>query len=435
MLANEGIEMTSYYIPSLGPAPRWCNFLDNITEELEDQTARSAYEDYKFIERSELAKLGLDTLVGTPALRPYMHGYFVSLKLYDTARAITRPFEYEEHKAKQVQDKMDKLAETRIRSKPGAPAPKVNKVLAERLRKEEERRLRHEERKLAKKQAQDTSEKDKENAEEDKVDEETEAPQKQTVLRDPRFAALFENAEFEVDENSREFALLNPSRAAQSQAQATQAGARRAKTAVEEEEEESDRASSSFGDSNSSDSENGNSDEEQDSSEAGDLDTYNPRARPSAPITSPSAATTRRPGKQPRMVAAVPRVEGRNNSTRNSFGKDASFGQRARSNPTKNDSKASRKASSYGTLGDQEFTWVPSNKGEIDPEDMLVPGGRGTQKKPKRKGVETFGAGLERGAIGAENDEKRDLPESERHGRNHRRKGVRSGSRNAFRGL
>lgn len=56
MLANEGIQMTSYYIPQLGPAPKWCSFLDNITEEMEDQTIRNLYEDYKFIERDELAK-------------------------------------------------------------------------------------------------------------------------------------------------------------------------------------------------------------------------------------------------------------------------------------------------------------------------------------------------------------------------------------------
>jgi ribosome biogenesis protein ENP2 len=54
MLANEGIQMTSYYIPQLGPAPRWCSFLDNITEEMEEQTVRTVYEDYKFVERSEL---------------------------------------------------------------------------------------------------------------------------------------------------------------------------------------------------------------------------------------------------------------------------------------------------------------------------------------------------------------------------------------------
>jgi ribosome biogenesis protein ENP2 len=56
MTANEGIQMTTYFIPQLGPAPRWCSFLENITEELEDSASgpRSVYEDYKFVSRAEL---------------------------------------------------------------------------------------------------------------------------------------------------------------------------------------------------------------------------------------------------------------------------------------------------------------------------------------------------------------------------------------------
>jgi ribosome biogenesis protein ENP2 len=54
MTANEGIQMSSYYVPQLGPAPRWASFLENITEEMEDQTTRSVYEDYKFLSRNEL---------------------------------------------------------------------------------------------------------------------------------------------------------------------------------------------------------------------------------------------------------------------------------------------------------------------------------------------------------------------------------------------
>ena len=54
LTANEGIKMASYYIPQLGPAPRWASFLENITEEMEDQSVRNVYEDYKFIERNEL---------------------------------------------------------------------------------------------------------------------------------------------------------------------------------------------------------------------------------------------------------------------------------------------------------------------------------------------------------------------------------------------
>lgn len=57
MVANEGIHMTNYYVPQLGPAPKWCSFLDNVTEEMEDHQGGgiSNYQDFKFVERSELA--------------------------------------------------------------------------------------------------------------------------------------------------------------------------------------------------------------------------------------------------------------------------------------------------------------------------------------------------------------------------------------------
>jgi ribosome biogenesis protein ENP2 len=287
MTANEGIQMTSYYIPQLGPAPRWCTFLENITEELEDSAsgARTIYEDYKFVSRSELAtyvcahgaptwrsnprfppscSLGLSHLVGTPALKPYMHGYFVSLKLYDAARVIANPYVYEEHRAKMIQEKLDKLSEGRIRTRKDQVKVKVNKALAEKIAREEER----EEKRKEKKRKRALGEDGKDAAAMD-VDEAPPAVKEKTsVLSDARFAALFEDPDFEVDEESREYALLNPSSVAQKKGSLSEVegkGWRHGKTAVEEEEEESDKASSSLDQSESSSSE----DESQDSSVAG----------------------------------------------------------------------------------------------------------------------------------------------------------------------
>lgn len=62
MTANEGIQMTAYYIPQLGPAPRWCTFLDNITEEMEDQNVRNVYDDFKFVERAEITTYASNAL-------------------------------------------------------------------------------------------------------------------------------------------------------------------------------------------------------------------------------------------------------------------------------------------------------------------------------------------------------------------------------------
>ena len=40
--------MQAYFVPSLGPAPRWCSFLEGLTEELEESTAPVLYDDYRY---------------------------------------------------------------------------------------------------------------------------------------------------------------------------------------------------------------------------------------------------------------------------------------------------------------------------------------------------------------------------------------------------
>ena len=47
-----------FYVPSLGPAPRWASFLDSLTEELEESRTATVYDDYKFITKEELYDLG-----------------------------------------------------------------------------------------------------------------------------------------------------------------------------------------------------------------------------------------------------------------------------------------------------------------------------------------------------------------------------------------
>ena len=62
------------------------------------------------------------------------------------------------------------------------------------------------------------------------------------MISDPRFKALFEDPDFEVDESSREFALVNPSLAAKRREalERSENGdkQRKTKAAAEEEEEE-----------------------------------------------------------------------------------------------------------------------------------------------------------------------------------------------------
>lgn len=73
--AQEEMKMLTYYIPMMGSAPRWCSFLDNLTEEMETENVHNIYDDYKFVTKQELAELGLEHLDGSNLLRAYMHGY------------------------------------------------------------------------------------------------------------------------------------------------------------------------------------------------------------------------------------------------------------------------------------------------------------------------------------------------------------------------
>lgn len=434
MLANEGIRMTTYYIPQLGPAPRWCSFLENLTEEMEDQTTRTAYKDYKFVERSELTTLGLDHLVGTPALKPYMHGYFISMELYDTARLIANPYVYEEHRERAIREKIDKLAETRIRTRKDAGV-KVNKALAEKIRKEEEREKKRTEKKARRSMAAadgSTVEVDGDvdmdaQAEPDAEGAGEAKSAKASLLSDPRFKDLFENPEFEVDKESREFALLNPSSVAQRQNQrgAAASGSTRARTAVESEESASDRPSSSEDESDGASDARSQS---EDSDAAGELWTDDIRARMAA---RDSGIRERQKPRQARNanVRLVPMRPQAGAQGGRVVDKNATFGQRRTSGPSKGKSPASASGVRFAPDGGVEMTYVPSMEGAPDEYDERGGTQGGAKGPPRRKGVEEFGAGMEKGG----EDPDVAMSESERKGRTQRRKGMRSGSKNTFR--
>ncbi|KAI0777227.1 WD40-repeat-containing domain protein [Trametes elegans] len=440
--ANDINDVHHFLHPTTRTRPKWCSFLENLTEEMEDQTTRTAYQDYKFVDRSELAKLGLDHLVGTPALKPYMHGYFVSLELYDAARVIANPYAYAEHRERMVQEKMEKMAETRIRSRKDATTKvKVNKALAEKLRKEEERMRKREERRAKRAKAgEDAMDVDEEGEAEAEAEAEMEAAEadageKPSLLSDPRFAAVFQDPEFEVDENTREYALLNPSAVAQRQNRDTSRG--RTKTAVEEEEEESDKSSSDpLSESDGSEDEHKSGSESEDSDDAGKLWRDDIGVRMGARASARNARKQARP--PPRREPKVRLVPLQAQSDAHSRGadKNATFGQRRSQLGPKGKQRASTASdASIRHTGDGgvEMTFIPrtASSGRDYDDDEGLAKGRGKGKDAKRKGVETFGAGMERGG----EEPEREMSEAERKGRTKRRQGMRSGSKNVFRKL
>ncbi|XP_038252473.1 nucleolar protein 10 isoform X1 [Dermochelys coriacea] len=180
LTANEDPKMNIYYIPVLGPAPRWCSFLDNLTEELEENPESTVYDDYKFVTRKDLENLGLAHLIGSPLLRAYMHGFFMDIRLYHKVKIMVNPFAYEEYRKEKIRQKIEETRAQRVQLK---KLPKVNKDLALKLIEEEE-------------EQQPTRKKKQKNL--------------PNILTDDRFKVMFENPDFQVDEKSEEFRLLNP---------------------------------------------------------------------------------------------------------------------------------------------------------------------------------------------------------------------------------
>lgn len=167
-IACEQSKALSYFVPALGPAPKWCSFLVNLKEELEEEETY-IYQDFKFVTREELESLGLSRLVGSEYLKAYMHGFFIDMKLYSKLRAAEKPFEYEQYRKEKIQQKIEKEAETRIGAK--KKMPKVNAKAATRI-------------------MQDKN--------------------KKSLLADERFKAMFENPDYQVDEEHEKFKFYHP---------------------------------------------------------------------------------------------------------------------------------------------------------------------------------------------------------------------------------
>ncbi|XP_059667403.1 uncharacterized protein LOC132312873 [Cornus florida] len=192
LLALDNSQIPSYFIPALGPAPKWCSYLENLTEELEEGAQTTIYDDFKFLTKEELEKLNLTNLIGTNLLRAYMHGFFIDYRLYKKAQSLADPFAYDTYREQRKQEKLEAERASRITIK--RKLPKVNRILAARLLENEEA---------------ENEKKDADSADTKKTSKKKKGLSSE-VLKDERFAAMFENKEFEIDEFSQEYKALHP---------------------------------------------------------------------------------------------------------------------------------------------------------------------------------------------------------------------------------
>ncbi|XP_049279941.1 nucleolar protein 10 [Anopheles funestus] len=177
MFAQEDNKMLPYYIPSEGPAPKWCSFLDNLVEEIASESVQNVYDDYKFITKHELAELKLDHLEGTQMLRAYMHGFFINIRLYNKAKAVSDSFAFDGFRKDKIRKQIEASRPARLQLK--SALPKVNRELAQQLIQEEH--LNNSKRSAAAK----------------------------GLLGDDRFKQMFDNPDFEIDKQADDYRLLS----------------------------------------------------------------------------------------------------------------------------------------------------------------------------------------------------------------------------------
>ncbi|KXZ56503.1 hypothetical protein GPECTOR_1g450 [Gonium pectorale] len=197
MVANDSPNMHGYFVPSLGPAPRWCGHLEGLTEELAE-AAPAVYDDYRFVTRADLSRLGLDHLLGTSLLRAYMHGFFVDNRLYAKAKALMDPFAYETYRQQRITKKLEEERKARISIV--RKLPKVNTKVAARLMAESA-------------VAAAAGDADVPAPAAAKAGGQRAAAAAANPLADSRFAAMFEDPDFAVDEEADEYRLLHPNAA------------------------------------------------------------------------------------------------------------------------------------------------------------------------------------------------------------------------------
>jgi len=177
--ACESEKMDIFFVPQIGPAPKWCSFLENITEELEETKNYSVYEDYKFLTNTDLEQIGGADLIGTRFIKPYMHGYFMDWKLYKKLKTVSDPFAYEKYLEDRKQDKLTKMLGDRIIMNRNKKL-KVNSKFAEEI--------------------------------ENKKDNDKDGKITEGVLTDSRFDRLFKDKNFEIDYASEQYRSSHPSR-------------------------------------------------------------------------------------------------------------------------------------------------------------------------------------------------------------------------------
>jgi len=186
MMANDSPKILVYFVPWLGKAPKWANYLDALVDGQEEEV-RTEYRHTKFVTRQQLQDLGLEGLIGTEACEAHGHGFRVDLKTIQKAQEIHNPEIYEEMRARKIKENRKKKEEQKIIR---FSKPTKKKVNAEYYNELEQTAGADPTKLKGKKKKQQAM--------------------TENLLKDSRFKAMFEDAKFTIDRESDQYKLMHP---------------------------------------------------------------------------------------------------------------------------------------------------------------------------------------------------------------------------------
>jgi ribosome biogenesis protein ENP2 len=173
--ACEEEKLGAYFLPSMGTAPKWCSYIENMTEEMEEKQTTTSYEDYKFLTKNDLEKINASHMIGSKILKPYMHGYFMDYKAYLRLKDVNDPFAYDKYRKDKINKKIEEMRENRIVFQ--RTLPKVNTKFMEDVLKADMRETR---------KVQRVKEK---------------AQMAKSLIHDDRFGKMFNDSNFNIDQS------------------------------------------------------------------------------------------------------------------------------------------------------------------------------------------------------------------------------------------
>lgn len=87
VFANEAQKIGAIFVPSLGNAPQFCHFIENLTEELEETVNKQVFNDFQFVTHEQLVSMNAVHLLRSGKATPHMHGYLVPQKMLSLIRS------------------------------------------------------------------------------------------------------------------------------------------------------------------------------------------------------------------------------------------------------------------------------------------------------------------------------------------------------------